>query len=242
MRNKIYNPYKPEILNLLSSVDIKVNNLTEIDNTSSESPDNTEKSSETSSAAKENKDFSKYFIFIIAIMGIMTVSYFAGSKNARDNVETKVSGDSDIISYNETSEIFFTVTQISSETNENKETGSKLYETPTIDTRNILITNFFSTDAISKINDKIIIKSYDGKQSVDVSEFVKLGNDGNIKSICDNKINVNEKVWNGNGYGGDYIKNNNEISLRAMYGESIVEMKFRIGIEDNQVYVYMILD
>lgn len=306
MRNKIYNPYKQEILDLLSSLDIEVNNLTEIENTVSESSDNTEEKSKTSSAAKENKDFSKYFIFIAAIIGIMIVSYFAGRKSIRDDIETKVSNDSEIISYsvseenssttpentennvetriyddsetssyNETSEMFSEenssityqstensseseipddsetslcsetteiVSQISTETNENKETGSQLYETAHIED-NFFIRTFFSDDAISKIKGE----SDNGEHLVDVSDFVELDSNGDVKSICKNEINISEGEWKSRDYRGDYVKNSNKISLRATVDNNdnkkdVVKIEFRIDIEENQFYVYMILD
>ena len=160
-------------------------------------------------------------------------------QSTENSSESEIPDDSETSLCSETTEI---VSQISTETNENKETGSQLYETAHIED-NFFIRTFFSDDAISKIKGE----SDNGEHLVDVSDFVELDSNGDVKSICKNEINISEGEWKSRDYRGDYVKNSNKISLRATVDNNdnkkdVVKIEFRIDIEENQFYVYMILD
>lgn len=160
-------------------------------------------------------------------------------QSTENSSESEIPDDSETSLCSGTTEI---VSQISTETNENKETGSQLYETAYIED-NFFIRTFFSDDAISKIKGE----SDNGEHLVDVSDFVELDSNGDVKSICKNEINISEGEWKSRDYRGDYVKNSNKISLRATVDNNdnkkdVVKIEFRIDIEENQFYVYMILD
>lgn len=167
--------------------------------------------------------------------------------SSADFTETYIS--SEITVNTELSSADFTETYISSEitetsleTNEYEETGIKTSEIP-IDEDNFFIKSFFPQDFVSKIEDKDVACE-NGNRIINVSEFVVLDDEKNIKSINKKDIEIKfskeniPKEWKCGDYSGDYIKNNDNIVLRTIYN-GFVEIKFLIK-GNNQVY--MILD
>ncbi|HCR72891.1 MAG TPA: hypothetical protein DIW26_00310 [Ruminococcus sp.] len=274
MRKTIYASYKSEISDLLSYLNVDIDNLIEIDNTAPESSETTEINNEVSEPERENTSFFKYFALVIAVMGITVFIRCFYDRNSdtkiipyntestfysetsdisitseyTDNVtETYIS--SEITVNTELSSADFTETYISSEitetsleTNEYEETGIKTSEIP-IDEDNFFIKSFFPQDFVSKIEDKDVAYE-NGNRIINVSEFVVLDDEKNIKSINKKDIEIKfskeniPKEWKCGDYSGDYIKNNDNIVLRTIYN-SFVEIKFLIK-GNNQVY--MILD
>ena len=172
---------------------------------------------------------------------------YTGELSSSGFTETYIS--SEITVNTELSSADFTETYISSEitetsleTNEYEETGIKTSEIP-IDEDNFFIKSFFPQDFVSKIEDKDVACE-NGNRIINVSEFVVLDDEKNIKSINKKDIEIKfskeniPKEWKCGDYSGDYIKNNDNIVLRTIYN-GFVEIKFLIK-GNNQVY--MILD
>lgn len=141
-------------------------------------------------------------------------------------------------------------TETSSETNEYEETDIKTSEIP-IDKDNFLIDLFFPQDFVSKIEDKDIACE-NGNRIINISEFVVLDDEKNIKSINNNEIKLSkengQETWKCGDYSGDYKKNNNNIIvLRTKINKNIYNniytdiVKIEFLIKGNN-QVYMILD
>lgn len=302
MRKIIYASYKSEISDLLSYLNVDIDNLIKINNTVPENSETTENNNEVSEPERENTSFFKYFALVIAVMGIAVFIRCFYDRNSdtkiipyntestfysetsdisitseyTDNVtETHISSEttentglnsddftgthisSEITENTELNSADFTETYISSETTETsletieyEETGIKTSEIP-IDKDNFLIDLFFSSDFVSKIEDKDIAYE-NGNRIINISEFVVLDDEKNIKSINNNEIKLSkengQETWKCGDYSGDYKKNNNNIIvLRTKINKNIYNniytdiVKIEFLIKGNN-QVYMILD
>ncbi len=282
MRKTIYASYKSEISDLLLYLNVDIDNLIEIDNTAPESSETTEINNEVSEPERENTSFFKYFALVIAVMGITVFIRCFYDRNSdtkiipyntestfysetsdisitseyTDNVtetyiSSEITGNTGLISTD------FIETYISSattetllETNEYEETGIKTSEIP-IDEDNFFIKSFFPQDFVSKIEAKDIMYE-NGNRIINISEFVVLDDDKNIKSINNNEIKLSnengQETWKCGDYSGDYKKdNNNIIVLRTKINKDIYNniytdiVKIEFLIKGNN-QVYMILD
>lgn len=283
MRKTIYASYKSEISDLLSYLNVDIDNLIKINNTVPENSETTEINNKVSEPERENTSFFKYFALVIAVMGIAVFIRCFYDRNS----------DTKIISYNNTESTFYSetsdisitseytdnvtetyisseitgntglnsddftethisseTTETSSETNEYEETGIKTSEIP-IDKDNFLIDLFFSSDFVSEIEDKDVACE-NGNRIINISEFVVLDDEKNIKSINNNEIKLSkengQETWKCGDYSGDYKKNNNNIIvLRTKINKNIYNniytdiVKIEFLIKGNN-QVYMILD
>ena len=104
---------------------------------------------------------------------------------------------------------------------------------------------------MSKIEDKDIACE-NGNRIINISEFVVLDDEKNIKSINNNEIKLSkengQETWKCGDYSGDYKKNNNNIIiLRTKINKNIYNniytdiVKIEFLIKGNN-QVYMILD
>lgn len=282
MRKIIYASYKSEISDLLSYLNVDIDNLIKIDNTVPENSETTEINNKVSEPERENTSFFKYFALVIAVMGIAVFIRCFYDRNSDTKI---IPYNTESTFYSETSDISitseytdnvtethissevtgntglnsadFTETYISSETTETsletieyEETDIKTSEIP-IDKDNFLIDLFFSSDFVSKIEDKDIVCE-NGNRIINISEFVVLDDEKNIKSINNNEIKLShengQETWKCGDYSGDYTKNNNNIIvLRTKINKDIYNniytdiVKIEFLIKGNN-QVYMILD
>lgn len=105
MRKTIYASYKSEISDLLSHLNVNIDNLVEVDNTVtvSESSEKTENNYKVSESERVSTSFFKYFVLITALVVITAFSFSRYDRNKKNAIDkTKTNSKTEVTSVSET--------------------------------------------------------------------------------------------------------------------------------------------